>query len=259
MLIEHHDEDDDDYIDLSGDEMSNDGDFTDEDSDFEDRITEQRSDVRWDVGQTIRIGFLGGHSTIHQRVKKYARIWERYANIRFQFVSREPTHVRISFFKGKGCHSEIGRNALKVPSPRPTMNLGFSRHASEEEIRTTVLHEFGHVLGCSHEHTSPNARIRWNESAVYTYYQKTAGWDKRKTFHNILKKASPDSIATQFDPRSIMYYRIKPGFTRDGFSTHYNTTLSEIDKRFIAEQYPQPLRCNRCRHQIHKSSELHFC
>jgi hypothetical protein len=43
-------------------------------TDFEDGTSEQRfDDIRWDVRQTIHVQFLGGHSSIHRKVKNYAR------------------------------------------------------------------------------------------------------------------------------------------------------------------------------------------
>src|SRR5262245_48017262 len=39
----------------------------------------------WDVGQTIRVRFLGGRPEVRKRVERYARIWEKYANITFRF------------------------------------------------------------------------------------------------------------------------------------------------------------------------------
>jgi hypothetical protein len=206
------------------------------------------------------VKFINGNPTIHKKVKKYASIWMKYANITFKFVSdNEPSDVRISFYKGQGCHSKVGTNALKVPQSKPTMNLGFSSRASEERIRRTVLHEFGHVLGCSHEHSSPNADIPWNPKAVYAYFERTNLWDKAKTDHNVLAVKHESSVASEFDPKSIMIYDIPSEITRGGFSVPWNTQLSEIDKRMIAEQYPKPVRCHRCRRKINSSDDLHCC
>lgn len=261
-------ESDDDLSSLSGDEISDDEAGFSDDEDFEsdgdsgsgddDDANDPREDVRWDVGQVIRVRFTNGNSTIHKKVKKYAKIWMQYANITFKFVSSDPSDVRVSFYKGKGCHSKVGKYALKVLTPKPTMNLGFPSHAPEEKIRRTVLHEFGHVLGCSHEHSSPLAEIPWNEKAVYAHFEKTDGWNRDKIFHNVLKVKHSNSVASEFDPESIMIYEIPREITKGGYYIPWNTNLSKIDKHFIGVQYPKPLRCKRCRHKIDDSSDVHF-
>jgi len=269
MIFDVNDSDSD-LSSLDGDEISDwegsdwgsdGGSDLDLDSDDErDMDAALRDDIRWDVGQVIRVKFMNGNPAIHKKVKKYACIWMKYANITFKFVSaRETSEVRVSFYKSKGCHSKVGRHCLTVPANKPTMNLGFSSRASEEQIRRNVLHEFGHVLGCSHEHSSPNADIPWNREAVYRYYQRTNGWDRAKTDRNVLAVKHESSVASEFDPKSIMIYDIPREITRGGFYVLWNTRLSEIDKRTIAEQYPKPVRCNRCRHKIDTGDDLHCC
>lgn len=220
----------------------------------------QRNDIRWEVGQVIRIKFIGGNPTIRKKVKKYASIWMDYANITFMFVSSgEASDVRVSFYKKRGCKSKVGRHALNVSPFKPTMNLSFSSRDTEDEIRGTVLHEFGHVLGCSHEHLSPNANIPWKRNAVYAHFERNDGWDKETTYSNVLEVKHESSLASEFDPKSIMIYKIPRHITRGGFSVPSITKLSEIDKRVIAEHYPKPVRCFSCHRKIHTGDDLHCC
>ncbi len=56
------------------------------------------------------------------------------------------------------------------------MNFGwFDDSTPDNEFSRTVIHEFGHALGCVHEHSSPAATIPWNRDAVYAYYLATQG------------------------------------------------------------------------------------
>ncbi len=56
----------------------------------------------------------------------------------------------------------------------------------------------------------------------------------------LFKEWAPDDypVDKEFDPESIMMISIKPEWTNDNFSTQIGDSLSEKDKKFIAELYP---------------------
>jgi hypothetical protein len=195
--------------------------------------------VLWENGSTIRMRFQGGSSSVREKVEEYAKIWEKYANITFRFTDNRPSHIRISFYRDRGWNSFIGKGALAVPEPRPTMNLAATSRTPSRALKRHVLHEFGHALGCIHEHSSPAAKIPWNLKAVYAYYRKQ-GWNSKKVKHNVLRTYDRKTVTqfSRFDPNSIMIYPISRRLTLRGFSIPWNTTLSETDKRFIARMYP---------------------
>lgn len=61
--------------------------------------------------------------------------------------------IRVDFKQGGGSSSRVGTDALSEKDQnKRTMNLDINLAHSEEFIRRKVLHEFGHVLGCEHEH-----------------------------------------------------------------------------------------------------------
>ena len=68
-------------------------------------------------------------------------------------------------------------------------------------------------------------------------------WTGKQIEKLVLKKYGQDLInGTEFDPDSIMRFRIPQTWTLDGFHTEFNTTLSEGDKAFIGGElgYPRP-------------------
>ncbi|KDQ56319.1 hypothetical protein JAAARDRAFT_36494 [Jaapia argillacea MUCL 33604] len=197
--------------------------------------------LMWDVGREIRIRFLGGSYAIRRDVIRYARMWETHANIKFRFSPTLPSHIRISFIQENGSHSFVGTDALTVPEPHPTMNLAVTSLTSPTEFRGTVLHEFGHALGCHHEHGSPDARIEWRTERVYRWYGKR-GWDKDKVDEQVLRPRAHSEVTqfSLFDRRSIMTYYIPPHFTRNGLSVPRISRLSNTDKQFIGRMYPYP-------------------
>ena len=51
----------------------------------------------WEVGQVISIRFMGGSPYVQEQVKKYAQVWEQYANVQFDFVEEGATDIRHRF------------------------------------------------------------------------------------------------------------------------------------------------------------------
>lgn len=80
----------------------------------------------WANGHTITVKFLNGTAAMHDRVRRFARIWLEHANLHFNFVSSgTPAEVRVSFNSNDGNWSQIGTDCLADYHKQwsPTMNL----------------------------------------------------------------------------------------------------------------------------------------
>lgn len=200
----------------------------------------------WAPGRILHIAFLNGDKSLHQIVRTHAATWLDTANIHFEFVGSDAdlaqTEIRISLKEGRGNWSCIGTDALEGQFVgRPTMNLDIEQTTDEEQQRI-ILHEFGHVLGCVHEHQNPNAQeaFPWNETAVYSYFRRF-GWDDNRIMQNILQRYTRAMFnnPSQYDPDSIMSYYVPESLlAADAQLPPYNTTLSELDKKFMRFWYP---------------------
>ncbi len=217
--------------------------------------------LAWRPGETIRVCFKSGSRGAHQRVMRIAREWMQFANITFDFEENGaprrcggggPEDIRIDFIDNNGWWSAYGTLSRQRD---PSMNLQFfgvdtprfsdGRPAPEQELRRTILHEFGHALGLLHEHQSPAAgcdtEIDWE--AAYRM-GRTMGWD-REQVHAQLQAFTQiaEFNATEVDRKSIMHYSLPPELFRAGKSSRCwvpeNNELSEVDRRFIAAMYPR--------------------
>lgn len=201
-----------------------------------------QKDAKWEAGDAITVAFLSGDNKLKQRVREVAQHWiaPGLANLRLVFNDAPDADVRIAFQQGDGSWSTVGTTCRQVPKSRATMNYGWiDANSSEEELRSVVLHEFGHALGLIHEHQNPVAGIQWNREAVIRELSGPPNsWSVAEIEFNVLDPASPaDVAATAMDPKSIMMYPIPASWTTDGFSAGFNADLSDVDKKFIHKQY----------------------
>lgn len=198
----------------------------------------------WKPGRTLRVRFLEGSPTIQKRVRDWAQKWTEFANIKFDFVNAGDAEIRIAF-RDDGSWSAIGTDCLLTqafPKDQATMNYGWLTETAPDDVYSgVVLHEFGHALGCIHEHQSPDAKIEWNKEVVYRDLGGPPNnWDKATVDHNVFEKY--DKGRTQFsafDRDSIMLYAFPAAWTKSGGSTKENKQLSSTDKTFIAQRYPK--------------------
>jgi len=193
------------------------------------------ADRQWPNGSTISIRFMDGTSEQHDLVKLHAPEWTQHANLRFEFTDDPTAVIRITFNANDGAWSYVGTDNLGIPIHAATMNLGW-------QDKGVILHEFGHMIGLSHEHQNPVGGINWDEDAVIAALAGAPNfWTPEQTRHNVLHKYTADQIhGTEFDSKSIMLYAFPASWTTDGFSTSENDDLSSVDKDFIksADMYP---------------------
>lgn len=201
---------------------------------------------RWLPGTKIRIAFLDGDDTLKNKVKEYANEWTQHANLHFKYVEDlENSDVRIIFDTNKHS-SQVGTKSKNIDATDPTMHLAKSDFyyplggIRQKDMRQIVLHEFGHMIGCIHEHQNPSTGIQWDEDKVIAHYKAKQNWDEKRTRFNVLDKF--DKTITQyseFDPDSIMGYWFPAELTKNDIELKRNFDLSKQDIEYIKLMYPK--------------------
>ena len=240
--------------------------------------------VLWPSPRTITVGFLSYNTAVSLNTSSWAwkRAWVAYVitqyfapfvNVTFQF-ELEPTYgpncdIRISFDPSAGCYSRLGTDALQNwGGLNETVNFGwmdaplftsftyngvqYTTPASFSQggypgQGTTIIHEFGHVMGMVHEHNTPfGLSFQWNTAAVYQYFQGPPNnWTKADVDQNVLFLYSQVGMnGSQFDSYSMMKFSfpgallLNPTAKQISDAQRVNFEMSNCDKIWLSYNYP---------------------
>ena len=163
-------------------------------------------------------------------------------------TNKEEHQIRISISE-QGDWSLIGAlSVLEAGQDEASMNFTprtAERPVRDPVLRQTVLPEFGHALGLEHEHQNP-FKICENEFKWPLIYQKMGGppnnWPKKEVDIQMRAVSLQGKMVTDFDTASVMLYALPAEYFKSGTGSicfhARNATLSDGDKKLIAEVYP---------------------
>jgi len=222
---------------------------------------------RWEPKSKITVAFDEGEAEFHKKIESVAKIWQTAANVELDFVNPKTkkyrrwsktdknysADVRITLRSGANW-SLIGKLSSDKEMAGPgeaSMGLDAFDLVLPQDWESTVLHEFGHVLGFDHEHKNTNAscetEFRWeddeNGKGIYSRLGAPGGWSKVKIDDNLRKIKNPRGfIISPHDPNSIMNYAMYPWmFKKAEKSPCYvlrGNKLSDGDRKGAADAYP---------------------
>lgn len=206
---------------------------------------------RWDrPDKKLRVAFVNGVKPLRDGVMDLAREWSKFANIEFDLAQPgERPQIRVRFNRGFGHWSHIGSDStteIARGPDVPSMNFAFLQGSTEDLDKAyskfVVLHEFGHALGCIHEHQHPEAKTEFRKTAaVYDYFRKSLGTTRNEDVDfNIYRRWNLFNLIkfSKYDTKSIMHYAFPAWVFADGQERVQNYSLSLYDMAFAAIVYP---------------------
>jgi hypothetical protein len=243
--------------------------------------------LAWKKQRIVTVAFNGGSEDLYQLIEQTASEWtELGGQLSFSFKDASgkyrrwtaddttpAANIRIAF-DATGYWSLLGAMAKNVDPGDSTMNFeGFPDelkpyfHGQNADVwrttyaHTTILHEFGHSLGLSHEHFNPQCQKDLKLDTILAYLEGPPNnWSPEQARFNIDAKYYVQILAQQAgllesklinsptaDQSSVMLYVFPSSYYNTGdrsvckpIGDHgqaWPTVLSDGDKQFYLANY----------------------
>ena len=222
----------------------------------------------WPAGSTLTGCFFAGDSALRAQLVASGEDWARIANIKFDFGrppayrdcdGAKPSDIRVAFRPEFGGQSRIGTRALDANPQRPTVYIGVGADVGATtrtvpEIKGTMLHELGHVLGLPHEHNHPDSPCpgefrladicgRDGASIAADVGETQPRLEAMIRLETVTRLAGPQSVMSRpYDVDSIMHYRFHAGLLKSGVASRCHSRrpreISPGDRARLAILYP---------------------
>lgn len=192
--------------------------------------------LAWKKQKRITVAFHGGSLPVYQLIEQTANEWTALGgDLSFSFKNRSGDYhtwspkdqvrqadIRIGF-DDSGNWSLLGVLAQNVEPGDPTMNYeGFAQkleryfngqNSAEWKLsyeHSTILHEFGHALGLSHEHFNSQCQQDLKIASVVAYLTGPPNnWSIDEARFNIDAKYYAQVLAKQAGPRESNLFKSK--------------------------------------------------
>ena len=118
----------------------------------------------------------------------------------------EPVYNVCIDSSADGSWSALGCEAKHTPKSKPTMVLNF-KAMNEDEVKTTVIHQFGHALGLGHALMKPNKWEVLKPHLKIDEMMRSYGSPNIDSFEVQWTGKNMNKEDVNYDPGSIMHSR----------------------------------------------------
>ena len=208
----------------------------------------------------LTVKFLNGTDRNRQLVKDLVKEWEKYADVKFHFVSDDKDAVvRVGFDYVRGMSSSwalTGTDHMQKYGNQDEATVHFAwRRASDAVKRSDVLRAFGQVLGLELEFRHPDFDPEWitdadgniDEPTIREYWEaelnELISWEelRKVVLEPLSKQTFMIEKTKEYDSLSVMCWpffdEIASKLPIIECDDDHNTELSEQDKAFIQQLY----------------------
>jgi hypothetical protein len=178
-------------------------------------------------------------ATTRRMILEYANAWN--CGVSFHETMRQSEAVCRIGRGPYGHYSYLGTDNSLIDVNQVTMNLqGFTSTTPLSEWWRVVPHEFGHFLGCPHEHARAEIIRRLNQEATIQRFMREQGWTRAQVIAQVFTPLEQSSImGTASDETSIMAYRFEGDLTLDGRPIPGGMRPNAGDLAFMSKIYPK--------------------
>jgi hypothetical protein len=191
--------------------------------------------VAWPHTQIFKVGWMekSGYEKDRVEFKRLVKKHFGFLDLDIEWdVPLPQSNIRITFATNMN-KSIIGRDAVSIPRDEPTMWLGGTTD------RGAVIHQFGHVLGMTHEMNVKAQGIDIYPQVIIAYMKSVYDYDHVQIRDGIMPSFTQvlSNVPFSYDKKSVMNYAYAYFTNKQLLNIPYKAKLSDHDRKWLTMRF----------------------